>query len=109
MTHKNILKYIKYNGYNLEEVGKFLDIESFEFNNLYLKGKKEFSIIHLHKLANLFALEVKDLIEYKKPHYKVSNFEKKNIKNLLANDMKMICGFQKILNNYLILNQKVGD
>lgn len=107
MIHKNVKKYILYNGYNIEEVAKFLEIEKVEFFNSYMKGKKNFNPIHLHKLANLFAIEVNDLIEYKKPIYVVKYKDKKAFKLITAKDMKAISGFQKIVNNYIKLDNMI--
>lgn len=104
---QNILQYRELLGLNQQQTGEYLGVTR-EFISLIETGKREISLGNLDKLANLFGVELEDLLEEDK--------QMVNTKLAFAfrsdeteEDLSQIADFKKIVLNYLKMDSLKHD
>jgi transcriptional regulator with XRE-family HTH domain len=96
----NIKAYREKFGYSQENLANCLGVDRSIISH-YENGNREISIIHLNKLADLFANEVEDLIEENSIERNANiafAFRREGMDN---QDLNSIASFQKVVKNYL--------
>lgn len=103
----NIKMYREALGFNQETLAKYLDISREQISN-YERGEREVSFGNLDKLANLFGIELEELLE-----------EDEGIRNVnlafafrsepSAEDLKEIAAFKKVVLNYIKIERLIND
>lgn len=99
---KNITDYRTKLGYTQDNIASYLGADRTTVSK-YENDEREISIINLNKLADLFGIELNDLIE--------ENNEKKTVNLAFAfrsdgidmEDLESIASFQKIVKKYLLM------
>lgn len=104
---QNILQYRELLGLSQQQIGDYLSVTR-ELVSLIETGKREISLSNLNKLADLFGVELEDLLEE----------EKQMVETKLAfafrsdeteEDLSQIADFKKIVLNYLKMDSLKGD
>jgi transcriptional regulator with XRE-family HTH domain len=96
----NIKAYRNIFGYTQDHLAKFLGIDRSTIS-YYERGEREISVIHLEKLADLFCVDIDNLVE-NNPELRKADlafaFRKDGLDDL---DLKSIADFQKVVKNYI--------
>jgi transcriptional regulator with XRE-family HTH domain len=104
----NILVFRQQMGLTQESLAQFLGVKR-EMISYYENGTREPSVEMLLKLADLFGCELEDLIEDNPEALNTCLAFAFRADELLAEDLKTIAEFKKIVKNYLTLsNLKLG-
>ena len=108
LTENNVGSNIKFfrerYGLTQESVAKYLNTKR-EIISYYETGDRTPPVKHLQSLANLFGVELIELLE-KEPAYAMANVAFAFRTNELpSSDLKGIANFRKIVKNYLKLKQ----
>lgn len=93
-------RYREYRGFTQETVAQHLKI-SREMLSYYETGSREPGIDLLEKLADLYGVELLDLVEENPDLATVNLAFAFRSENLQMEDMQQISDFQKIIKNYL--------
>jgi transcriptional regulator with XRE-family HTH domain len=101
---QNIKNYRQKFGYNQDHIANYLGVDRTTLSK-YESAEREISLLHLNKLADIFGIEVEDLIEPQAAN-KIANlafaFRSEGIEE---QDLKSIASFQKVVKNYLKMVQ----
>ncbi|HEX2984465.1 MAG TPA: helix-turn-helix domain-containing protein [Ignavibacteriales bacterium] len=88
--------------YTQEDLGKYLGIDRTNLSK-YETGERDIPMIHLEKLADLFGVDLYDLMNNEMDELNISLAYRAD--NLDPNDLRIIGDFKKIAKNYIkILN-----
>lgn len=97
---RNIKNYRQKLGYNQDHIANYLGIDRTTLSK-YESAEREITLLHLNKLADLFGVEVEDLVEPQAAN-KIANlafaFRRQGLEE---QDMQSIASFQKVVKNYL--------
>lgn len=96
----NIASYRKKMGYTQDHIANFLGTDRSTVSK-YESNEREISIVNLEKLANLFGIELEDLLEENSVHQTASLAFAFRSSGMDENDMSGVAEFQKIVKNYL--------
>lgn len=100
----NIASYRKKMGYTQDHIANFLGTERSTVSK-YESNEREISIVNLEKLANLFGIELEDLLEENSAAKGVGLAFAFRSAGMDENDMSGIAQFQKIVKNYLKIKE----
>lgn len=95
----NILNYRSYQGLTQQQIANFLGVTR-EFISLIETGKRDISISNLNKLADLFGIELSELLE-EDPKIQKVNFALAFRSDDSEIDLESIASFRRIVMNYL--------
>ncbi|TAF73182.1 MAG: XRE family transcriptional regulator [Bacteroidetes bacterium] len=101
---RNIKNYREKLGYNQEHIASFLGVDR-SLISFYENAEREISIVHLHKIADLFCIEIEDLMEENLLYSKVDLAFAFRADGISQEDLTSIASFQKIVKNYLKMSQ----
>ena len=105
---KNIKMYREKLGYNQEELSQFLGINRVSLSQ-YETGEREIPLEVLNKSANLFGIELIDLLE-SNPDSATANLAFAfRAKDLTTEDLNSIAQFQKVVRNYIKMAQNLNQ
>lgn len=105
---KNIKMYREKLGYNQEEMSQFLGINRVSLSQ-YETGEREIPLEVLNKSANLFGIELIDLLE-SNPDSATANLAFAfRAKDLTIEDLNSIAQFQKVVRNYIKMAQNLNQ
>ena len=96
----NIKKIRERLGYNQDEVADFLSV-SRPFISLIETGEREVSLPHMERLADLFNIDIIDLLEEDKDFQNLNYAFAYRSGTLTSQDLNSIADFQKVVKNYL--------
>lgn len=100
----NIKSYRLEFGYSQDFIANYLGVDRTTISK-YETAEREISIVHLNGLADIFGIEIEDLIEpdaSKKTANLAFAFRNEGIEE---QDLKSIAAFQKVVKNYLKILQ----
>lgn len=100
----NIASYRKKLGYTQDHIASFLGTDRSAISK-YENNEREISIVNLEKLANLFGVELEDLLEENSVTKTVGLAFAFRSAGMEENDMSSIAQFQKIVKNYLKIKE----
>ena len=100
----NIASYRKKIGYTQDHIANFLGTDRSTISK-YESNEREISIINLEKLANLFGVELEDLLEENSVTKTAGLAFAFRSAGMDENDMSSIAQFQKIVKNYLKIKE----
>ncbi|WP_044211481.1 helix-turn-helix domain-containing protein [Flammeovirga sp. OC4] len=86
-------------GLSQDQVAKYLDVTREQVSN-YERAERNISIKELNKLADLFGVELSDLLEEDKATHKI-NLAFAFRKDGEASDLDTVSSFKKVVMNYL--------
>lgn len=96
---ENIAKLRKLNGFTQDHLASYLNVSRVQISH-YERGERGISVTELNKLADLFGVELSDLLE--------ENLEMQNLNLAFAfrsknteSDLEYIASFKKVVLNYL--------
>ncbi len=102
---QNLKMYRDKLGYTQDHVAKFLEIDR-SLVSFYENSEREISIVHLHRIADLFGIEIEDLLEEDNSKANVNlAFAFRNEGLLEEEDIAGIASFQKMVKNYINMKQ----
>lgn len=102
---KNIKSYRKALGFTQNDLAKFLEVSG-PMITYYEQGTRDVNMGNLQKLADLFNIELADLLE-ENEHVISLNHAVAFKKNSLTNeDLNAIAEFRKIVKNYIKLSEE---
>lgn len=96
----NIASYRKRVGYTQDHIATFLGTDRSTVSK-YESNEREISIINLEKLANLFGIDLEDLLEENPAKLTAGLAFAFRSDGIDENDMLSIAAFQKVVKNYL--------
>lgn len=96
----NIASYRKKMGYTQDHIANFLGTDRSTVSK-YESNEREISIVSLEKLANLFGIELEDLLEENSVHQSAGLAFAFRSDGIDQEDMVSIATFQKVVKNYL--------
>lgn len=96
----NIAAYRKKAGYTQDHIANFLGTDRTTVTR-YESNEREISIINLEKLANLFGVELEDLLEEDPAKQTAGLAFAFRSDGIDQDDMAGIAAFQKVVKNYL--------
>jgi transcriptional regulator with XRE-family HTH domain len=97
----NNLKDYRHNiGYNQEDIAKYLGVDRSTISH-YENSTREISLVHLNKLADLFGIELSDLLAANRIEKYANLAFAFRSQKLEEEDYKSIAEFQKIVKNYI--------
>jgi len=102
---KNIKSYRKALGFTQNDLAKFLNVSS-TMITYYEQGTRDVSMVNLQKLADLFNIELADLLEENEHIINLNHavaFKKDSLEN---KDLKAIAEFRRIVKNYIKLSEE---
>ena len=102
---KNIKSYRKTMGFTQNDLAYFLKISS-PMITYYEQGSREVNILNLHKLADLFNIEISDLLEDNEGVISLNSAVAFKKDKLSKSDLSAIAEFRKIIRNYIKLSEK---
>lgn len=105
---KNLFEYRTKLGYNQDHIANFLGVER-SIISKYESNQREISIINLNKLADLFGIELDDLIEENSVHQVANLAFAFRSDGIEETDMNSIASFQKVVKNYLKMKDILAD
>lgn len=91
-----------------DDVAKYLGI-SRPMISYYETAEREIPLLHLEKLADLFSVEVADLMEEARDANQATVAFAFRTSGLQSEDLKSIAEFQKVVKNYLKMQRINGD
>jgi len=97
---KNIIDYRTKLGYTQDHIANYLGADRTTISK-YENDEREISIVSLNKLADLFGIELEDLIEENEANKTVNLAFAFRSEGILMEDMESIASFQKIVKKYL--------
>jgi transcriptional regulator with XRE-family HTH domain len=97
---KNIIDYRTKLGYTQDHIANYLGADRTIISK-YENDEREISIVNLNKLADLFGIELEDLIEENEANKTVNLAFAFRSEGILMEDMESIASFQKIVKKYL--------
>lgn len=100
----NILSYRKSMQLTQQDIAEYLGVTR-PYITAFEKGNREVSMIHLIKLANLFYIDVSDLLEENESIKSLNSLVAFKKDSLEKNDLNAIADFRKIVKNYLKLSR----
>ncbi len=105
----NIKSYRQKFGYSQDHIAKYLEIDRTTLSK-YESAEREISLLNLTRLADLFGIEIDDLIEPDRLHKEANLAFAFRSEGLEEQDIKGIASFQKVVKNYIkivrIANEK---
>ncbi len=104
---QNLKNYRTHFGFNQDHVAEFLQVDRSTIS-LYESAEREISIVHLNRLADLFGVELEDLVEESEEKVKAKIAFAFRSEGLDQNDLSSIAAFQKVVKNYLQM-KKLSD
>jgi transcriptional regulator with XRE-family HTH domain len=90
---------LKY-AYSQEYIAKYLGVDT-SIISRYETADREISIVHLNKLADIYGVELEDLIEPEAVKKTVNMAFAYRSQGIDEQDLKSIGAFQKVVKNYL--------
>ena len=102
---RNIKSYRSIFGFTQEDLAKLADASRGTIN-YYEKGTRPQSVIHLNKIADLFGIEVVDLLEEDEGALKLNSVIAFKKEKLIETDINAISEFRKIAKNYIKMTKK---
>lgn len=100
----NIASYRKKMGYTQDHIASFLGSDRSTVSK-YETNEREVSIVNLEKLADLFGIELEDLLEENSVTKVAGLAFAFRSDGMNENDMTCIAQFQKIVKNYLKIKE----
>lgn len=100
ITGKNIAALREKRGLNQEAVAGYLNVAR-PMVSYYESGERAIPLHHLEKLADLFCVDMSDLVSAEPQNQKVSRAFAFRTEGLEAIDLQSIGDFQKVVRNYL--------
>jgi transcriptional regulator with XRE-family HTH domain len=101
---QNIKQFRDKLGLTQEQIANLLNIDRSMVSH-YENGEREISIVHLHKISDLFGIEIEDLLEKDIASFK-ANLSFAFRTEVIANeDIASIAAFQKVVKNYIKMKQ----
>lgn len=104
---KNIKMYREKLGYNQEEMSQFLGINRVSLSQ-YETGEREIPLEVLNKSANLFGIELIELLESNDDYTSANLAFAFRANDLTTEDLNGIAQFQKVVRNYLKMVQNLN-
>ena len=95
-------------GLTQEDVAKYLGIQR-EIISYYETGSRDISLEHYEKLADLFGVELQDLLETDLTLVKVNEAFAFRATEITNEDLKQIVIFRKIVKNHLKMFKALGQ
>ena len=105
---KNIKMYREKLGYNQEEMSQFLGINRVSLSQ-YETGEREIPLEVLNKSANLFGIELIELLESNDDYNSANLAFAFRAKDLTIEDLNSIAQFQKVVRNYIKMAQNLNQ
>lgn len=100
---ENIKSYRKAMGYTQKDLSEFLNVSTPSITH-YEKGQREVDLVKLNKLADLFNVELSDLLERNEGVISLNAVVAYKKQKLGKGDLDTIAKFRKIVKNYIRLN-----
>ena len=104
---KNILDYRLKAGFTQDNIANFLGTDRSTISK-YESNEREVSVIVLEKLANLYGIELEDLLEENSANKAVGLAFAFRSTGMCEDDMTSIAQFRKIVKNYLKIKTLVN-
>lgn len=96
----NIKEFRNRLGLSQEQVGAFIGVDRTTITR-YENAEREISLTQLEKFCDLFAIELKDLLEVDEDKRKANLFFAFRAEGIVQEDLESIASFQKVVKNYL--------
>jgi transcriptional regulator with XRE-family HTH domain len=97
---RNIGAYRKKSGYTQDHIANFIGTDRSTVSK-YESNEREISMVNMEKLANLFGIELEDLLEENPTHQSAGLAFAFRSDGIDQDDMVSIAAFQKVVKNYL--------
>lgn len=105
----NIKEYRKKYGYSQDNIAALLKVDRSLISH-YETGTREISLINLRKIADLFGIDIEDMVKPETVTKELNLAFALRAQGINENDLESIAEFQKVIKNYLtILKIKSGD
>lgn len=101
----NIKSYRKTLGFTQNDLAKFLKVSG-TMITYYEQGTRDINMDNLQKLANLFNIELSDLLEENEHIINLNSAVAFKKDSLTKNDLSAIAEFRKIVKNYIKLSEE---
>ena len=101
---KNIKEYRESFGYSQDHIGATLGVDR-SIISRYESGERDVTLVHLHALSDIFGIEIEDLLEPHSVHKEANLAFAFRSDGLEEGDVKSIAEFQKVVKNYLKIDQ----
>ncbi|MEI7424372.1 MAG: helix-turn-helix transcriptional regulator [Prolixibacteraceae bacterium] len=100
----NIKSYRQKFGYSQDHIAKYLEIDRTTLSK-YESAEREISLLNLTRLADLFGIEIGDLIEKDSVNKEANLAFAFRSEGMEEQDIKSIASFQKVVKNYIMIVQ----
>jgi transcriptional regulator with XRE-family HTH domain len=104
---QNLKEYRKSFGYTQDNLANFLGVDRSAISH-YENAEREISIVHLNKIADLFGIELEELLESDKKNNTVNLAFAFRSQGTTDEDIASIAAFQKVVKNYIKM-QKISN
>ena len=101
----NIKSYRKTLGFTQNDLAKFLKVSNTTIT-YYEQGTRDINMVNLQKLANLFSIELSDLLEDNEHVINLNSAVAFKKDSLTETDLSAIAEFRKIVKNYIKLSEE---
>lgn len=105
---KTIKEYRQRLGYSQEHIAEFLGIDRSTLSK-YETGEREISLLHFDKLCDIFGIELDDLVENDSTAKSINLAFAFRCKEANVQDLKSLANFQKVVKNYLKMQQIANE
>lgn len=103
----NIKKYRNALGFKQEVLAACLDVSREQISN-YERGEREIPLLSLEKIANLFGIELEELLE-KRDSVRDVKLSFAFRSDSTSEDIKEIANFKKVVLNYLKIEKLINE
>ena len=93
-------------GFNQEQVADYLELDRVMIS-YYENGSRPVPVPVLIKLADLFGVEIKDLLEENKNQSQLNSAFAFRASNVTEKDMEIIASFKRVARNYIKAKEKL--
>lgn len=104
----NLKEFRKKFGYEQEDIAQYLGVDRSTIS-LYENSQREISIVQLHKIADLFAIELEDLIEPDSANKAANLAFAFRSNGINESDLSSIASFQKVVKNYIRMKKIANE
>lgn len=104
----NLKEFRKKFGYEQEDIAQYLKVDRSTIS-LYENSQREISIVQLHRIADLFGIELEDLIEPDSANKSANLAFAFRSNGINESDLTSIASFQKVVKNYIKMKKIANE
>ena len=104
----NLKEFRKKFGYEQEDIAQYLKVDRSTIS-LYENSQREISIVQLHRIADLFGIELEDLIEPDSANKSANLAFAFRSNGINESDLTSIASFKKVVKNYIKMKKIANE